>query len=249
MFPWKIRITDWSVNQFIFPCQWNRSGRIHRSILVIRFRSQLHHLPVETRSSQLCQKVDKIAKALLLWYRTSLFVIGYGWCNTDLHPFSKRWFVVDLLISEKGHQKAYEIKSGATYSSDYFKGIKVWAKLSGAKTENCHVIYNGDRHFTTSFGEVIPWQWGYHDESSVRLEEDYDLLRDTEARSDISNNKPGSKIAPNPGVIFFLSHRSVQPCQSSHSLSRLGLKLLGEVTYLPTTNKPFQLDSQVTTYS
>ena len=65
---------------------------------------------------------------------------------------------VDLLISEKGHQKAYEIKSGATYSSDYFKGIKVWAKLSGAKTENCHVIYNGDRHFTTSFGEVIPWQ-------------------------------------------------------------------------------------------
>jgi len=35
------------------------------------------------------------------------------------------------------------------------------------------------------------------------LEEDYDLLRDTEARSDISNNKPGSKIAPNLEVIFF----------------------------------------------
>jgi hypothetical protein len=62
---------------------------------------------------------------------------------------------VDLLISEKGRQKAYEIKSGATYSSDDFKGIRVWAKLSGAKAEDCHVIYNGDRHFSTSFGEVI----------------------------------------------------------------------------------------------
>ena len=64
---------------------------------------------------------------------------------------------VDLLITEKGRQKAYEIKSGATYSPDDFKGIRVWAKLSGAKAEDCHVIYNGDRHFSTSFGEVIPW--------------------------------------------------------------------------------------------
>ena len=64
---------------------------------------------------------------------------------------------VDLLISEKGRQKAYEIKLGATYSSDDFKGIKIWAKLSGAMPGDCHVIYNGDRNFSTSFGEVIPW--------------------------------------------------------------------------------------------
>jgi len=37
---------------------------------------------------------------------------------------------VDLLVSVKGKQKAYEIKSGATYSPDDFKGVKVWAKLS-----------------------------------------------------------------------------------------------------------------------
>lgn len=64
---------------------------------------------------------------------------------------------VDLLISEKGRQKAYEIKSGATYSSDDFKGIRVWATLSETQPEDCHIVYNGDRRLATSFGEVIPW--------------------------------------------------------------------------------------------
>ncbi len=30
-----------------------------------------------------------------------------------------------------------------------------------------------------------PWQWGYHDESSARLEEDYDLLRDKEQKQGV----------------------------------------------------------------
>lgn len=64
---------------------------------------------------------------------------------------------VDLLVSVKGKQKAYEIKSGATFSSDHFKGIKVWAKLSETKPEDCCIIYNGDRALSTSHGEVIPW--------------------------------------------------------------------------------------------
>lgn len=65
---------------------------------------------------------------------------------------------VNLLISEKGRQKAYEIKSGATYSSDDFKGIRVWATLSETQPEDCHIVYNGDRRLATSFGEVIPWK-------------------------------------------------------------------------------------------
>lgn len=64
---------------------------------------------------------------------------------------------VDLLVSVKGKQKAYEIKSGATFSSDHFKGIKVWAKLSETKPEDCCIIYSGDRALSTSHGEVIPW--------------------------------------------------------------------------------------------
>lgn len=52
---------------------------------------------------------------------------------------------VDLLRTEGGKQYAYEIKSGATYSSDFFKGISKWAKLSGTTPDRCFAIYNGDR--------------------------------------------------------------------------------------------------------
>ncbi len=64
---------------------------------------------------------------------------------------------VDLLVSEGNIQKAYEIKSGETYNTDYFKGIDYWAKLSGAKPENCFVIYAGNRTLKTSKGDVVSW--------------------------------------------------------------------------------------------
>ena len=43
---------------------------------------------------------------------------------------------IDLLRTEGGKQYAYEIKSGATYSPDFFKGISKWAKLSGLRPTN-----------------------------------------------------------------------------------------------------------------
>ena len=64
---------------------------------------------------------------------------------------------VDLLRTIEGKQYAYEIKSGATYSSDFFKGISWWAKLSGATPEQCFAIYNGDRELKASQGEVVAW--------------------------------------------------------------------------------------------
>lgn len=64
---------------------------------------------------------------------------------------------VDLLQTVNGKQNAYEIKSGATYSSDYFKGISKWAKLSGATPEQCFAIYTGDKSMKTSNGEVMSW--------------------------------------------------------------------------------------------
>lgn len=65
---------------------------------------------------------------------------------------------VDLLRTEGGKQYAYEIKSGATYSSDFFKGISKWAKLSGTTPDRCFAIYNGDREVKTSLGEVFSWK-------------------------------------------------------------------------------------------
>lgn len=65
---------------------------------------------------------------------------------------------VDLLQYVNGKQNAYEIKSGATFSPDYFKSISKWAKLAGVSTEQCFVIYNGDKNMKTSEGEVIKWR-------------------------------------------------------------------------------------------
>ena len=56
-----------------------------------------------------------------------------------------------------GKQIAYEIKSGATFTTDYFKGLKVWSKLSEIKSTDCHLIYGGDKKLETSAGTVIPW--------------------------------------------------------------------------------------------
>ena len=65
---------------------------------------------------------------------------------------------VDLLIRENGIQQAVEIKSGQTYNSDFFKGLKYWSQLSGATIESTTVIYAGDNSFQTSDGLLKAWR-------------------------------------------------------------------------------------------
>ncbi|MDL2262070.1 ATP-binding protein [Bacteroidales bacterium OttesenSCG-928-I21] len=65
---------------------------------------------------------------------------------------------IDLLKLIDGKQYAYEIKSGATFSQDYFKGISFWRKLSETETKQCNVIYTGEKSFKTSNGELIAWR-------------------------------------------------------------------------------------------
>lgn len=64
---------------------------------------------------------------------------------------------VDLLQYVGGKPYAYEIKSGATYSPNFFSGIAKWAKLSGAEQEQCFAIYNGEKNLKTSTGELLKW--------------------------------------------------------------------------------------------
>ena len=64
---------------------------------------------------------------------------------------------VDLLQYVNGKQYAYEIKSGATFSPDFFKGISKWAKLSGTNSDQCFIVYNGDNNMQTSSGKLIKW--------------------------------------------------------------------------------------------
>lgn len=64
---------------------------------------------------------------------------------------------VDLIQSIGFRQNAFEIKSGNTFSQDYFKGIAFWGKLSGATPEQCFAVYTGEKSMKKSFGEVISW--------------------------------------------------------------------------------------------
>lgn len=62
---------------------------------------------------------------------------------------------VDLIQTKQLQMNAYEIKSGETFSPDFFKGLDKWAKLSDTPTDRLNVIYNGVDSLNTSHGQVI----------------------------------------------------------------------------------------------
>ena len=68
---------------------------------------------------------------------------------------------VDLLVYDGEMPRAYEIKSGATFSTDFFKGLSKWAALSGATEDRLNVIYGGESSLNTSKGQLLAWsQYG-----------------------------------------------------------------------------------------
>lgn len=62
---------------------------------------------------------------------------------------------VDLLVYEGGKPLAYEIKSGETYQSDFFKGLMKWASITGTDTDRLHVIYGGENGLKTAHGRLM----------------------------------------------------------------------------------------------
>lgn len=65
---------------------------------------------------------------------------------------------IDLLDYAGNLPRAYEIKSGKTVSSDFFKGLLKWSKLTDTPTDHLNVIYGGDSDMNTSNGKVIGWE-------------------------------------------------------------------------------------------
>ena len=64
---------------------------------------------------------------------------------------------VDFLLYSQGQPMAYEIKSSATFSADFFDGLVKWSKLSGASSSQLNVIYGGDSNLNTSNGRLCAW--------------------------------------------------------------------------------------------
>ncbi len=73
------------------------------------------------------------------------------WCDSQGNE-------IDLLVYNNAQIDAYEIKSGQTLSTDYFKGLTKWSGLSGVSTEHLHVIYGGDTCLQTSKGKLVSWE-------------------------------------------------------------------------------------------
>lgn len=62
---------------------------------------------------------------------------------------------VDLLVYNEDRPSAYEIKSGETFQSSFFKGLTKWASITGADIDRLHVIYGGVNGLTTSNGQLM----------------------------------------------------------------------------------------------
>ena len=65
---------------------------------------------------------------------------------------------VDLIETVDNINKAIEIKSGQTYSADYFKGLKKWQEISHTPVENCCVVYAGEIARITQYGNLVPFK-------------------------------------------------------------------------------------------
>jgi hypothetical protein len=65
---------------------------------------------------------------------------------------------IDCIIENGNNLILLEIKSARTYSDSFFKNIDAWRKITGKETDNCYVIYGGDRKATTNKGELYNWK-------------------------------------------------------------------------------------------
>lgn len=64
---------------------------------------------------------------------------------------------IDLILEQDGRVDVWEIKSGATYHSDHFKGLRFWEKATG-KVPAGGVVYGGDKDLATKHGRLLSWK-------------------------------------------------------------------------------------------
>ena len=62
---------------------------------------------------------------------------------------------IDLIDIKASILNAYEIKSGATFHSDFFKTLDKWGQLASVAHDKLNVIYTGDESISTSKGNLI----------------------------------------------------------------------------------------------
>jgi hypothetical protein len=64
---------------------------------------------------------------------------------------------IDIIIDEGDGLIPLEIKAGQTVSSDFFKGIRFWKKLSNDIEQPAALVYGGDKSYIRSDTYVYAW--------------------------------------------------------------------------------------------
>ncbi len=64
---------------------------------------------------------------------------------------------IDCIIKTGTQERVIEIKSGKTISSDFFKGLTFYQKLSGLPSENFFLLYGGTEKQARSAATVLGW--------------------------------------------------------------------------------------------
>jgi predicted AAA+ superfamily ATPase len=64
---------------------------------------------------------------------------------------------VDAIQEEGGAAHAFEIKSGATFVSDWLSGLEKWRKYARSESAACALIYAGGMRSNVKDIRLIPW--------------------------------------------------------------------------------------------
>lgn len=65
---------------------------------------------------------------------------------------------VDLVLEQGDALTPVEIKSGATVSPDWLRGVRRWRELAGATAGRPVIVYGGDQPQQRSDADILPWR-------------------------------------------------------------------------------------------
>jgi predicted AAA+ superfamily ATPase len=75
----------------------------------------------------------------------------YYWNDSKGHE-------IDLVLDLGGRLLPIEIKSGRTFSPDYFKNMNWWRQIVDLPLANSLVVYGGDQDWEMESGKLVSWQ-------------------------------------------------------------------------------------------
>jgi len=65
---------------------------------------------------------------------------------------------IDLLLELGDELVAVEIKSGQTFTTDYFTGLRKWSAIAGQQGTSPHLVFGGNQSFETGGVQVHSWR-------------------------------------------------------------------------------------------